>query len=135
MLRFFLPLAFPLIPVSVADAEIAQHPAPAPLVACDHSSQTSNTEPELWLSLPSSGEALTPVLPFGMNFADAGFNPYFGFTPSIPIFQFGVELPFIGKPSFMLTTAPPSIFSGEVNLYLKRGLFGRESNRLTWTYL
>ena len=135
MLRFFLPLAFPLIPVSVADAEIAQHPAPAPLVACDHSSQTSNTEPELWLSLPSSGEALTPVLLFGMNFADAGFNPYFGFTPSIPIFHFGVELPFIGKPSFMLTTAPPSIFSGEVNLYLKRGLFGRESNRLTWTYL
>lgn len=135
MLSLLLPLAFPLIPVSVADAEMVRHPTPGPLVAFDHSSQSATDEPELWFSLPSSGEALTPVLLFGMNFADAGFNPYFGLTPSIPIFQFGIELPFIGKPSFMLTTAPPSIFSGEVNLYLKRGLFGRESNRLIWTYL
>ncbi len=135
MLSLVLPLVFPLIPVHVVDTETTPLPTVDPIVAFDHNSNAAVDEPELWFSLPSSGESLTPVLLFGMDFADEGYSPRFGLTPSVALFQFGVDLPFIGKPSFMLTTAPPSFFPGDVDLYLKRGLLGRESNRLTWTYL
>lgn len=129
MLSLVLPLVFPLLPVNVEPIDTTPVLTPA-----SNHSLAMVEDPELWFALPSSGGALTPVLLFGMDFADEGYTPRFGLTPSVPILQFGIELPFIGKPSFMLTTAPPAIFSGDVDLYLKKGLFGRESNRLTFTY-
>lgn len=134
MLSLVLPLAFPLLPVHVEDTEVTLQASAASVVVFDQNRSDEIGDPELWFSLPSSGVSLTPVLLFGMNFANEGYSPRFGLTPSIPLFQFGVELPFIGKPSFMLTSAAPG-FPGEVDLYLKRGLLGRETNRLTWTYL
>ncbi len=129
MLSLILPLLFPLLPV---DVEHFDAPVPTPATTL---TLAAVDEPELWFALPSSGNTLTPVLLFGLNFADEGYSPRFDLTPSIPIFQFGIDLPLIGKPSFMLTTAPPSLFGGDVDLFLKKGLFGRESNRLTFTYL
>jgi hypothetical protein len=130
MLSFVLPFVFPLLPVNVDQIDVT------PVVtAASTTALAAVEEPELWFALPTSGQALTPVLMFGLNFADEGYAPRFDITPSIPIFQFGIDLPFIGKPSFMLTTAPPSLFTGDADLYLKKGLFGRESNRLTFTYL
>lgn len=136
MLSLVIPLIFPLLPV-ISDAPVTPVDTlqPAALLAPVSNSLAAVDEPELWFAFPSSGQALTPVLMFGMDFADEGYSPRFDLTPSIPLFQFGIDLPFIGKPSLMLTTAPPSLFGGEVDLYLKKGFFGRESNRLTFTYL
>lgn len=130
MLGILLPVILPLLPIAV-DQPISAHldVAPAPLV------NAAVDEPEIWIAFPAEGQALTPVVLVGLDFANEGYAPRFGITPSIPLFQFGIDLPFLGQASLMVTTAPPAIFSGEVDLYLKKGLFGRESNRLTFTYL
>ncbi|MBC8404242.1 MAG: hypothetical protein H8E15_03365 [Planctomycetes bacterium] len=130
MLGILLPVILPLLPIAV-DQPISAHldVAPAPLV------NAAVDEPEIWIAFPTEGQALTPVVLVGLDFANEGYAPRFGITPSIPLFQFGIDLPFLGQASLMVTTAPPAIFSGEVDLYLKKGLFGRESNRLTFTYL
>ncbi len=130
MLGILLPVILPLLTIAV-DQPISAHldVAPAPLV------NAAVDEPEIWIAFPAEGQALTPVVLVGLDFANEGYAPRFGITPSIPLFQFGIDLPFLGQASLMVTTAPPAIFSGEVDLYLKKGLFGRESNRLTFTYL
>ncbi len=128
LLSLFPSVILALAPHAPAAPTADQAIAPQPPAA-------SAAAGEIWFSFPGEGTVLTPVLLVGMDFANQGLLPYFGLIPSIPLFQFGVDIPFLGQVAIMVTTVPILVLPGDTELFLKRGFFGQESNHLPFTVL
>ncbi len=103
--------------------------APAPLT------ESAAGAAELWLVLPPVGTPLTPVVTVGLDFYDDGYLPYFGVVPSVPVFQFGLDVPLLGELSLMVTTVPVVAPSGSTQFSLRKGFFGQQSNKLPFLVL
>ena len=120
------------LPLSTTpEATTAPQVEPAPVTAPDAAPAT----PELWLCIPDEGAALEPVVVVGTGFAFQGYLPYFDLVPSVPIREFSWTFPIVGEVSVMVTTVPPLIPAGTVDLYVKKGILGGESNRLPFLVL
>jgi len=125
-------------PESAAPAAVPQAaPAPvsAPISAPVSAPGAAPASPELWLVIPAEGGPLEPVVILGTGFAFQGYLPYFDLVPSVPIREFSWTFPIVGEVSVMVTTVPPVLPPGTVDLYVKKGILGNESNRLPFLVL
>ncbi|KAA3606735.1 MAG: hypothetical protein DWQ01_17110 [Planctomycetota bacterium] len=108
-------------------------PAVAPVTVTQGEGERGLFDTNLWFAFPDSGEAFSLTVLVGTNFGDFPI-PYFGLTPSVPIFTLNLpEIPLIGTISGTITAVPIYIFSGTVDLTID-GERGR-SNAIPFTLL
>ena len=87
--------------------------------------------PRIFILLPSSGPAFTPIGIVGANF-DRGTTPYINGTPSIMLFTWSVQnIPLIGSLSVGFTIVPPDAPRGTGDVVIEYR--GRRSNAFPFT--